>query len=88
MCMAIASSKRRNHYHRERTMSERVEPVKSMCIDFPLLRGSYLAQLVLPRALCKQDALRLIDLIKCWPQTSDDKLPMGTKQSAEQEAHE
>lgn len=58
------------------------KPVKSVCINFPLLRGTYLAQLVLPRALCKQDAERLIDLIKCWPQTADDKLPMGTTVSA------
>lgn len=58
------------------------DPVKSVCIDFPLLRGTYLAQLVLPRALCKQDAERLIGLIKCWPQTVDDELPMGTTVSA------
>ena len=61
-------------------MDER--PVPSVCIDFPLLRGKYLAQLVLPRALCKQDAERLIGLIKCWPQTVEDKLPMGTTVSA------
>lgn len=62
---------------------DRVTPVRSICIDFPLLQGTYLAQLVLPRALCKQDAERLIGLIKCWPQTFDDKLPMGTAGSAE-----
>jgi hypothetical protein len=58
------------------------EHVKSVCLDFPLLGGKYLAQLVLPRALCKQDAERLIGLIKCWPQTEDDKLPMGSSVSA------
>ena len=58
-------------------------PVTSVCIDFPLLHGKYLAQLVLPRALCRQDAERLIGLIKCWPQTEDDKLPMGTTVSAQ-----
>lgn len=63
-------------------MDHSVKPVPSICIDFPLLGGTYLAQLVLPRALCKQDAERLIGLIKCWPQTSDDKLPMGTAVSA------
>ena len=57
-------------------------PVKSVCIDFPLLRGAYLAQLVLPRALCKQDAERLIGLIKCWPQTVEDKLPLSATVSA------
>lgn len=45
------------------------EVVTSSRVDFPLLRGTYLAQLVLPRELCKQDAKRLIELIKCWPQT-------------------
>lgn len=58
------------------------DTVKSVCIDFPLLRGTYLAQLVLPRALCKQDAERLIGLIRCWPQTADDPLPMDTTISA------
>lgn len=64
-------------------MDERLEPpVQSVCIDFPLIGGKYLAQLVLPRALCKRDAERLIALIKCWPQTNEDKLPMGTTVSA------
>lgn len=58
------------------------EKVPSICIDFPLVQGKFLGQLILPRALCKQDAERLIDLIKCWPKTQDEKLPMGTALSA------
>ena len=58
------------------------EPVKSVCIDFPLLGGAYLAQIVLPRALCRRDAQRLIELIRCWPQVEDDKLPLAVRDSA------
>jgi hypothetical protein len=61
---------------------EVIEPVRSVSIDFPLIGGKFLAQLILPRALSKQDAERLIGLIKCWPQTGDDELPMGTAVSA------
>lgn len=66
----------------QRTTDKETPVVKSVCIDFPLLGGTYLAQLVLPRALCKQDAERLIGLIKCWPQAEEDKLPMGSTISA------
>jgi hypothetical protein len=36
-----------------------IEPVKSLCLDFPIREGAYLCQLVVPRDLSEYEARRL-----------------------------